>query len=60
MTHRRRHLNLHATHGQTASEYAILLALIFVVVVAVMPLFGTTIVGLFTRTVTQFSSAFGG
>jgi Flp pilus assembly pilin Flp len=57
---RRRHLTLHATHGQAASEYAMLLALVFVVVVAVIPLFGTTVVGLFTRVLTQFSSAFGG
>jgi Flp pilus assembly pilin Flp len=47
-------------HGQAASEYAMLLALVFLVVVAVIPLFGTTVVGLFTRVLTQFSSAFGG
>ena len=59
MTHRR-HLNLRAAHGQTASEYAILLALVFAVVIGVLPLFGTTIAGLFTRFLTQFSAVFGG
>jgi Flp pilus assembly pilin Flp len=59
MTHRR-HLTLRDTHGQTVSEYAILLALVFLVVVAVIPLFGTSVAALFTRALTQFSSAFGG
>ena len=56
----RRHPNLRHSHGQTASEYAILLALVFAVVVGVIPLFGTTVTGLFTRVLTQFTSAFGG
>jgi Flp pilus assembly pilin Flp len=61
MTHqRRRHLNLRHAQGQTVSEYAILLALIFLVVVAVIPLFGASVTGLFTKTLTQFSAVFGG
>jgi Flp pilus assembly pilin Flp len=59
MTHRR-NLNLHDTHGQTATEYAILLALVFMVVVAVIPLFGTSVVGLFTNLLTQLTAATGG
>jgi Flp pilus assembly pilin Flp len=59
MTHRR-HLSLHQSHGQTASEYAILLALVFVVVAGVIPLFGANVVGLFTQALTQLTSAFGG
>ena len=59
MTHRR-YLNLHDAHGQTATEYAILLALVFMVVVAVIPLFGTSVVGLFTNFLTQLTAATGG
>jgi Flp pilus assembly pilin Flp len=59
MTHRR-HLNLHDAHGQTATEYAILLALVFMVVVAVIPLFGTSVVRLFTNLLTQLTAATGG
>jgi Flp pilus assembly pilin Flp len=42
--------------GQTMAEYAILLALVFSVVVVLIPTFGSTIVGLFQA----FQSAFGG
>jgi Flp pilus assembly pilin Flp len=59
MTHRRK-LNLHDAHGQTATEYAILLALVFMVVVAVIPLFGTSVVRLFTNLLTQLTAATGG
>jgi Flp pilus assembly pilin Flp len=55
MTHRR-HLNLHDSHGQTAAEYAVLLALVFAVVIGVIPLFGTSVAALFNA----FAVAFGG
>jgi Flp pilus assembly pilin Flp len=54
MTHRRPHL--HSSDGQTAAEYAILLALIFAVVIGVIPLFGASVTGLFNA----FSVALGG
>jgi Flp pilus assembly pilin Flp len=54
MTHRRPHLRSSA--GQTAAEYAVLLALLFAVVMGVMPLFGASVAGLFNA----FSAAFGG
>jgi Flp pilus assembly pilin Flp len=55
MTHRRPH-HLRNSDGQTAAEYAVILALLVAVVIGVMPLFGTTVVGLFNA----FSVAFGG
>lgn len=54
MTHRRPHLR--SSDGQTAAEYAVLLALLVAVVLGVMPLFGASVVGLFNA----FSVAFGG
>jgi Flp pilus assembly pilin Flp len=54
MTQRRPHLR--SSDGQTAAEYAVLLALLVAVVIGVMPLFGTTVAGLFDA----FAVAFGG
>jgi Flp pilus assembly pilin Flp len=54
MTYRRPHLR--SANGQTAAEYAVLLALLVAVVMGVMPLFGASVMGLFNA----FSVAFGG
>lgn len=54
MTHRRPHLR--NSDGQTAAEYAVILALLVALVMGVIPLFGTSVVGLFNA----FSVAFGG
>jgi Flp pilus assembly pilin Flp len=54
MTQRRPHLR--SSDGQTAAEYAVLLALLVALVMGVMPLFGTSVVGLFNA----FTVAFGG
>jgi Flp pilus assembly pilin Flp len=51
----RRH-NLCNDHGQTMTEYALLLVLMVAVVMAVLPLFGTSVLHLFT----SFTSAFEG
>ena len=56
MTHnRRRRLNLHDSPGQTVAEYAMLLAFLFAVVMAVIPAFAATVLKLFT----DFSAALG-
>jgi Flp pilus assembly pilin Flp len=55
-THRRHSHTLRADHGQTATEYAFILALVVAVVLAVIPLFGGTVLQLFTN----FGNAFGG
>jgi Flp pilus assembly pilin Flp len=52
---RRRH-NLCNDHGQTMTEYALLLVLMVAVVMAVLPLFGPSVLHLFT----SFTSAFEG
>jgi Flp pilus assembly pilin Flp len=57
MTHnRRRRLNFHDSQGQTVAEYAMLLAFLVFVVMAVIPTFAATVLKLFT----DFSSSFGG
>lgn len=45
-----------AAHGQAATEYAFLLALLVLVVIGVLPFFANTVLGLFN----QFRDAFGG
>jgi Flp pilus assembly pilin Flp len=54
MTQRRPHPR--SSNGQTAAEYAVLLALLVAVVIGVLPLFGSTVTGLFNA----FAVAFGG
>ena len=54
MTNRRQQLR--NTDGQTAAEYAVILALLVALVMGVIPLFGTSVVGLFNA----FTVAFGG
>jgi Flp pilus assembly pilin Flp len=54
MTHRRPQLR--SSDGQTAAEYAVLMALLVALVIGVMPLFGTSVAGLFDA----FTVAFGG
>jgi Flp pilus assembly pilin Flp len=56
----RRIPQLRHAHGQTATEYAVLLALVFAVVVGLLPLFGGSVAGLFTNFLTQLASVFGG
>ena len=53
---RRRRLNLHDSQGQTVAEYAMLLALLVFIVMAVIPTFAATVLKLFT----DFSTSFGG
>lgn len=53
---RRRRLNLHDSQGQTVAEYAMLLAFLVAVVMAVIPAFAATVLKLFT----DFSASFGG
>ena len=52
---RRRRLNLHDSQGQTVAEYAMLLALLVFIVMAVIPTFAATVLKLFT----DFSTSFG-
>jgi Flp pilus assembly pilin Flp len=54
MTQRRPHPR--SSDGQTAAEYAVLLALLVTLVLGVLPLFGASVVGLFNA----FAVAFGG
>jgi Flp pilus assembly pilin Flp len=54
MTHRRP--DLRSSAGQTAAEYAILLALLVALVIGVMPLFGSSVMGLYNA----FTAALGG
>ncbi len=56
MTHTRRTHTFRADSGQTMTEYAFILAFVVAVVIGVIPLFGATVLRLFT----QFSNAFGG
>ncbi|HEX7625538.1 MAG TPA: hypothetical protein VF379_00665 [Gaiellaceae bacterium] len=47
---------LRASHGQTATEYAVILGFLVAVVLVVIPFFGATVLNLFT----EFNRAFGG
>lgn len=55
-THIRRIYTLCADSGQTMTEYAFILAFVVAVVIGILPLFGATVLRLFT----QFNNAFGG
>lgn len=54
MTHRRHSLNLRDSAGQTMTEYAFILALIFAVVIVTVPMIGTAVNAFFT----SFTGAF--
>jgi Flp pilus assembly pilin Flp len=54
MTYRRQ--TLRNTHGQTMTEYALVLVLMVMVIMAVLPLFGTSVLHLWT----SFANSFGG
>jgi Flp pilus assembly pilin Flp len=55
MTRRRRN-SLRSTHGQTMTEYAVLLVLVFSVVMGILPFFASSVLRLFG----SVADAFGG
>ena len=56
MTHTRRTHTFPTDSGQTMTEYAFILAFVVTVVIGILPLFGATVLRLFT----QFNNALGG
>ena len=54
MTNRRHSIDLRVSDGQTMTEYAFILALIFAVVIVTVPMIGTSVSAFFT----SFAGAF--
>jgi Flp pilus assembly pilin Flp len=58
MTHSRL-FSIRLEHGQTVTEYALLLAFVVLAAFATIPFFGSSVAGLFTRVVETVGSVTG-